>query len=170
MWCDDFQIDVVPANTPITDDRNWKVWCQDPCDYSETRDDNVTHNGHPALCLAYISSEPAHKYADVWWGQHNRDTNLFRQFLGHTVRMSVWARCENISPRASLDIEPKGAGGRELTKQSAWSQFKGTADWRQYSVTCFVPEETEDFQTGFNIHGSGKLWIDMDSFKCEIAD
>jgi RNA polymerase sigma factor (sigma-70 family) len=169
MWCDDFQIDVVPASTPITDGRNWNVWCQDPGDYSETTDENVTHNGHPALCLAYISPEPAHKYADLWWGQHNRDIKKFRQFLGQTVRMSVWARCENISPRGSLDIEPKGPNGRELTKQSAWNQFKGTADWREYSVTCFIPEETEDFQTGFNIHGSGKLWIDRDSFKCEIV-
>jgi RNA polymerase sigma factor (sigma-70 family) len=169
MWFDDFQIDVVPSNTPTTDDRTWNVWCQDPCDYSETTDDNVTHNGHPALCLAYISPEPAHKYADLWWGQHNRDIKKFRQFLGQTVRMSVWARCENISPRASLDLEPKGANGRELAKQSAWSQFRDTADWRQYSVTCFIPKETEDFQTGFNIHGSGKLWIDMNSFKCEIV-
>ncbi len=169
MWCDDFQIDVVPANTPTTDDRTWNVWSQDPFDYSETTDDQVTHNGHPALCLAYISAEPAHKYADLWWGQHNRDLKKFRQFLGKTVRLSVWARCENISPRASLDLEPKGANGQELAKQNAWSQFKGTADWRQYSITCFIPEETQDFQTGFNIHGSGKLWIDMHSFKCEIV-
>jgi RNA polymerase sigma factor (sigma-70 family) len=169
MWCDDFQIDVVPSSTPTTDDRTWNVWCQDPGDYSETRDENVTHNGHPSLCLAYISPEPAHKYADLWWGQHNRDIEKFRQFLGQTVRMSVWARCENISPRASLDLEPKGANGQELTKQDAWSQFRGTADWRQYSVTCFIPEETQDFQTGFNIHGSGKLWIDMGTFKCEIV-
>ena len=169
MWCDDFQIDVVPSKTPITDDRNWNDWSQDPYDYSETRDYNVTHNGHPALCLAYISPEPAHKYADLWWGQHNRDLKKFRQFLGETVRMSVWARFENISPRASLDLEPKGANGQELAKQNAWNQFRGTADWRQYSVTCFIPEETEDFQTGFNIHGSGKLWIDMASIKCEIV-
>ncbi len=170
MWCDDFQIDVVPAGTRITDDRNWTVWCQDPGDYSETTDDNVKHDGHPALCLAYVSSEPAHKYADLWWGRHNRDTNLFRQFLGHTVRMSVWAKCENISPRASLDVEPKGARGQELAKQSAWSQFRGTADWQLYSVLCFVPEDTQDFQTGFNIHGSGKLWIDTKSIKCEIDE
>ncbi len=32
MWCDDFQIDVVPSSTPTTDDRNWNVWCQDPGD------------------------------------------------------------------------------------------------------------------------------------------
>ena len=83
--------------------------------------------------------------------------------------MSVWARCENISPRASLDFEPKGPNGRELAKQNAWSQFIVTADWRQYSVTCFIPEATEDFQTGFNIHGSGKLWIDMNSLELTIV-
>jgi RNA polymerase sigma factor (sigma-70 family) len=171
MWCDDFQIDVVPADTSTTDDRTWNVWSQDPNDYSETTNSNVTHNGHPALCIAYISHEAPQKYSFVWWGQHNRDPEKFKKYPGHTVRMSIWAKSENIQGNSGLNLEPKGAGGQTLAKHSAFgkTQISGTSDWAEHSITCVVPEETEDFQTGFFIFGPGKLWLDMDSFKCEIV-
>jgi len=171
MWCDDFQIDVVPADTPTTDDRTWNVWSQDPNDYSETTDPNVTHNGHPALCIAYVSPEAPQKYSFVWWGQHNRELGKFKKYLGHTVRMTVWAKSENIPGNAGLNFEPKGAAGQTLAKHSAFgrTQIRGTTDWAPHSVTCDIPEDTEDFQTAFFIFGSGKLWIDMGSLKFDIV-
>ena len=171
MWCDDFQIDVVPSNTPTTDDRTWNVWCQNPCDYSETTDSNVTHDGHPALCIAYISHEAPQKYSFVWWGQHNRDLETFKKYRGHTVRMSIWAKSDYILGNSGLNLEPKGVGGRTLAKHSAFgkTQIRDTSDWAEHSITCVIPKDTEDFQTGFFIFGPGKLWLDMDSFKCEIV-
>jgi hypothetical protein len=171
MWCDDFQIDVVPSNTPTTDDRTWNVWCQNPYDYSETTDSNVTHNGHPALCIAYISHEAPPKYSFVWWGQHNRDPEKFKKYLGHTVRMSIRAKSDYILGNSGLNLEPKGVRGQTLAKHSAFgkAQIRDTSDWAEHSITCVVPEATEDFQTGFFIFGPGKLWLDMDSFKCEIV-
>ena len=168
IWCDDFQIDVVPNGTPITDDARWTVWSQDPNDYSETADTDVMHNGHAALCITYVAPEPPHKFSFVWWGQHQRDLSKFRQYVGHTVRMSAWAKFENLSDRGGLDFEPKGANGVELAKQTSFRQFKGTADWAQYSTTLVVPEGTQDFQTAFYLYGSGKLWIDESSVKFEI--
>ena len=171
MWCDDFQIDVVPSDTPTTDDRTWNVWSQDPNDYTETTDPNVTHNGHPALCIAYVSPEAPQKYSFVWWGQHNRELKKFQKYLGHTTRMTVWAKSENIPGNAGLNFEPKGAAGQTLAKHSAFgrTQIRGTTDWAQHSVTCVIPEDTQDFQTAFFIFGSGKLWIDMGSLKFEIV-
>ena len=58
--------------------------------YSEATDPSVTHNGHPAFCIAYVSTEAPQKYSFVWWGQHNRDLEKFKKYLGHTVRMSIW--------------------------------------------------------------------------------
>jgi len=168
VWCDDFQIDVVPNGTPITSDARWTVWSQDPNDYTETTDSDVTHNGHAALCITYVAPEAPHKFSFVWWGQHQRDLSKFRQYVGHTVRMSAWAKFEKLSDRGGLDFEPKGASGVELAKQTTYRQFKGTADWAQYSTTCVVPEGTQDFQTAFYLYGSGKLWIDESSVKFEI--
>lgn len=171
IWCDDFQIDVVSADTPITDDRTWNVWSQNPNDYSEATDPTVTHNGHPAFCIAYVSTGAPQKYSFVWWGQHNRDPEKFKKYLGHTVRMSIWAKSDYILGNSGLNLEPEGVGGRTLANHSAHgkTQIRGTSDWAEHSITCVVPKDTEDFQTGFFIFGPGKLWLDMDSIKFEIV-
>lgn len=77
LWCDDFQIDIVSADTPITDDRIWHVWSENSNDYTE---------------------------------------------------------------------------------------------WTQRTIMCRIPKETQCLDTGFAFFGSGKVWIDMDSLKYEIAD
>jgi hypothetical protein len=169
IWCDDFQIDAVPADTPITDSRRWTVWCQDPNDYSESTDYNVTHNGHPVFCLAYVSPDAPQKYSFVWWGRHNDDIKTFRKYLGHTVRMTVWAKSENISDHGGTDLQAKDASGRQLVEQIAYAHIRGSTDWTQQSSTSFIPEDTRDFQTGFFMHSSGKAWIDTDSIKLEIV-
>jgi RNA polymerase sigma factor (sigma-70 family) len=52
LWGDDFQIDLAPAGTPSTDDRNWRIADEsDPAVYSVATDYNVTHNGHPRSLL-----------------------------------------------------------------------------------------------------------------------
>ena len=85
--------------------------------------------------------------------------------------MSIWAKSENFPGNSGLNLKPKGAGGQPLAKHSAFGkmQISGTSDWAEHSITCVVPEDTEDFQTGFFIFGHGKLWLVMNSFKCEIV-
>jgi hypothetical protein len=129
----------------------------------------MTHDGHPSLCISYISLQAPEKNSFVWWGRHNRTLNEFEKYLGHTVRMSVWAKSENISARAGLDFQPKDGSGMQLTKSKGGPQIKGTTDWAQYSTTCVIPKNTLDFQTGYFMYGSGKYWIDTNSFKCEIV-
>jgi len=173
IWCDDFQMDVVASDTPITDDRRWTVWSLDPNDYSETIDTNVAREGRPAFCITYKGGGTAPRNASVWWGQHNRELEKFRPYLGHTVRMSVWAKTENVSINCGLNFEPKGPNGKRLADHSARKlkpQIGGTTDWAEHSVTCWVPKETQDFQTGFFLFGGGTLWLDLDTFKCEIVE
>jgi RNA polymerase sigma factor (sigma-70 family) len=172
IWCDDFQIDLAAPETPITDDRCWAVWSLHPNDYSETIDPNVTREGRPAFRITYKAGEIAPKNAFVWWGKHNRDPETFRPYLGKTVRMSVWARTENVSLNCGLNLEPKGPNGKRLADHSARGkrQIRGTTDWAEHSVTCWIPKETQDFQTGFFMFRDGTLWLDMATFKCEIVD
>jgi RNA polymerase sigma factor (sigma-70 family) len=172
IWCDDFQIDLVAPETPITDDRRWTVWCLHPNDYSETIDPNVTREGRSAFRITYVGDGIAPRNAFVWWGQHNRDLEKFQRYLGHTVRMSVWARSENVTINCGLNLEPKGSMGKRLADHSARSkrQIRGTTDWAEHSVTCWIPKETQDFQTGFFLFRGGTLWLDMATFKCEIVE
>jgi len=169
LWADGFQIDIAPPNTPTTDVGRWTVWSQCPADFSVTLDPAVTRDGHPALRIAYVSSEPPEKYSFVWWGKHHYDLDTFRKYLGHTVRMSVWAKSEDVLPRAGLNFEPKDLNGKRLAKIRSTDRILGTTDWREYSVVCDIPEETRDFQTAVFMYGNGKLWVDTNSFKWEIV-
>ena len=170
MWADGFQIDVAPPNTPTTDvgRSSWAVWCQCPTDFSETLDPAVTRDGQPAWRIAYVSSEPPEKYSFVWWGKNHFDLDTVRKYRGHTVRMSVWVKSEDVFPRAGLDFQGKDLTGKRLTTSRLSERIVGTRDWKEYSVVCDIPEETEHIQTAVFMYGDGKLWVDTNSLKLEI--
>ena len=170
MWADGFQIDLAPPNTPVTDvgREGWTVWCQCPADFSETLDPAVTRNGHPAWRIAYVSSEPPEKYSFVWWGKNYFDLDTVRKYRGQTVRMSVWAKSEDVIPRAGLDFQGKDGNGKRLTTSRLSERIIGTRDWKEYSIVCDIPEETKYIQTAVFMYGDGKLWVDTNSLKLEI--
>ncbi|HUR45097.1 MAG TPA: sigma-70 family RNA polymerase sigma factor [Candidatus Saccharimonadales bacterium] len=168
IWLDDFQIAVAPTNTPITDDRIWHVWSPNPNDYSLTKDFKNQHDGHPSLCISYVPEGSAPAGSWMWWGQDIRDPAKYR---GHSVRMSVWTKSEDVrSLRPNL--RPKGPYFKLLAqdKISGGKAIRGTTDWTLHTITCKIPEGTQCLDTGFAFHGSGKVWIDMESLKYEIVD
>src|SRR3954463_14645068 len=83
--------------------------------------------------------------------------------------MSVWAKSEDVIPRAGLNFEPKDLKGKRLAKIRSTDRIVGATDWKEYSVVCDIPEETKDFQTAVFMYGNGKLWVDTNSFKWEIV-
>jgi RNA polymerase sigma factor (sigma-70 family) len=171
IWCDDVQIDIVSNDTPVTDDRTWSAWSQDAYDYNVTNDNNVTHDGHPATRIAYVAPQNPAAYAFYWWGRHDRSLRDFKKYIGHTVRMSAWVKTEDVFGNCGLNLEPKDLSGQTLAKHSMMGrlQIRGTTDWTLRSITCEIPEGTEDFQHAFFIFGPGKMWVDIDSLKFEIV-
>jgi RNA polymerase sigma factor (sigma-70 family) len=167
LWCDDFQIEAVPSNTPITDDRIWHVWSSNPNDYPVTTDGTTLHDGHPTLCIAYTPAGAAPQGSWVWWGQ---DIRAPEKYLGHKVRMTVWMKSESVSGRVVPNLRPKGPNFKLLVQFSASGQATGTTGWTPYTTICFIPKGTQCLDTGFDFSGSGKVWIDMDSLKYENID
>lgn len=166
VWCDDFQIDVVSSDTPITDDQIWHVWSANPNDYSETTDYNNTHDGHPTFCITYTLPGRAPNGSWMWWGQDIRNPE---KYLGHTVRMTVWIKTESVSGDVRPNLRPKGPNFKLLAQdRMAGSRITGSSDWIQHTITCFIPKGTQCLDTGVAFDGSGKVWIDMDSLKYEI--
>ncbi len=164
-----FQIETVPSNIPVNDDRPWHTWSPNPNDYSVSTDAQTLHDGHATLCLAYTAGGPAPKGSWMWWGQDIRTPEKFR---GHTVRMTLWTKTENVSGSIHPNLRPKGANFQLLAKDSLVGQPmpKGTTDWTKREITCVIPEETQCLDTGCAFMGSGKVWLDMKSLKYEIAE
>ena len=169
LWVDDFRIETVSADTPVTDDRIWHIWSPNPFDYSKTLDSTNTHDGHPSLCFAYTPAGRAPSGSWMWWGQDIRDPDKYR---GHTVRMTVWTKTEKLSGNLHPNLRPKGANFQLLAKDSLVGAppIRGTSDWTLRTILCKIPEGTQCLDTGFAFSGSGKVWIDMESLKYEIAD
>jgi RNA polymerase sigma factor (sigma-70 family) len=169
LWADDFQMQAVPSNTPVSDDRKWHVWSPNPNDYSVTTDPGTVHNGHSTLCLAYLPSGPAPKGSWIWWGQDIRTPDKFR---GHTVRMTIWTKTEKVSGSIHPNLRPKGANFQLLAKDSLVGRPlpRGTTDWTKREITCVIPQDTQCLDTGCAFFGSGKVWLDMQSLKYELAD
>jgi hypothetical protein len=168
LWCDDFQMDVVPPNTPITDDRQWHVWSTNPNDYTETTDENTTHNGHPAFCLSYEPAGAAPAGSWMWWGQDIRTPEKYR---GHTVRMTVWTKTEAVSDHLRPNLRPKGPNFKLLAQDTlAGDRITGTTDWTLRTITCVIPQDTQCLDTGFAFYGGGRVWLDLDSLKYDIVE
>lgn len=170
LWGDDFQIDLAPPGTPGTDDRNWRLTGEsDPTVYSEADDDNVTHNGHPTVCITYTPNGTAPRGTNMRWAHdyYGPDSD---KYCGHTVRLTGWLKTENVSDRIEPVIFPYAGWNNLLARDSMVRDHSlaGTRDWTQFSVTCTIPEDTEYIRTGLNFFGSGKVWIDMDSVKFDI--
>jgi RNA polymerase sigma factor (sigma-70 family) len=168
VWTDDFQINVVSSDTPITDDRRWHKWSPNAADYAVTTDLDNQRDGHPTLCLAYTPEGRAPRGSWMWWGQCIREP---QKYAGHTVRMTVWIKCEDASGNAGINLRPKGPDFQLLNEdEKPRRHIKGTTDWIERSIFCAIPEETQCLDTGFYFNGSGKLWIDMESLRYEIVD
>jgi RNA polymerase sigma factor (sigma-70 family) len=169
FWADDFQIDVVSTNTPITDDRRWHRWSPNSPDYSVRPDPENPHDGHPTLCLAYAPDGAAPRGSWMWWGQCIREPG---KFSGHRVRMTVWTKSEGVSGRAGPNLRPKGPNFELLSQDSQAKRrpITGTTPWTERSVTCWIPKDTQCLDTGFAFNGKGRLWIDMESLRYEIVD
>ena len=105
----------------------------------------------------------------MWWGQCIREPE---KYAGHTVRMTVWIKCEGTSGNAGINLRPKGPNFQLIAEddRAARRPIRGTTDWTQRSIVCAIPKETQCFDTGFYFNGKGKFWIDMESLRYEIID
>jgi RNA polymerase sigma factor (sigma-70 family) len=174
LWGDDFQFALASADTPITDDRNWRHTSAEPNTYSRTTDFQTRHNEHSTVCLAYTGTGAAPSGAWGWWGQKLRGTDVDK-YAGHTIQWSGWIKTENVSVSFRPTIRPfsfnpnngpSKSGDDRLTGNS---NLKGTQDWIQFSVTCKIPDDINHIDTAFILSGGGKAWIDMDSLKLKIV-
>ena len=171
IWSDDFRVEVVSANTPITDSRKWGVYLGNiPLSYSETIDDSNSHGGHPAVCLASTPAGVTPRGTSITWGRSIRPPDS-EKYIGHTVRMSGWVKTENVSEYLGLFVQPVRDGYKLLGTHSLANDrsLQGTRDWTQFSDTCVVPKNAQYLNVGFTFHGTGKVWIDKESIKFEIV-
>lgn len=169
IWSDDFRVEVVSANTPITDSRKWGVYRGNPVSYSERIDDSNAHGGHPTVCLASADGATP-RGTSLTWGKSIRPPDSDK-YIGRTVRMTGWVKTENVSGYLEPFVQPVKDGYKSLGEHSLAHDrsLQGTRDWTLFTDTCVVPKNAQFLNVGFNFHGTGKVWVDKESIKFEIV-
>jgi RNA polymerase sigma factor (sigma-70 family) len=167
IWTDGFQAGIVGSGVPVTDNEPWQIFSPTAQRYSVAVDPAVQHDGHATTC--FRSSTASHAQ---WAIYQYSDLRPDPKFLGHRIRMTAWIKSSGVTGKCGLQMHTFGALDRQLTDdgQQGHRPIVGTRDWQQYSAVVDVPAQTKTIFWSLTLNGRGKLWMDMDSVKVELAD
>jgi hypothetical protein len=151
---------------PITDNQVWHVWSKTAPKHSAASDPTQMHGGHPAMCISSTTATRSQ------WTSYNRYDRSPAKYLGHQIRLTAWMKCENVAVDGGSWIRVLGPNDQYISGEVAPARrpLKGTMDWKQYSITAYVPPDAMAVGVGFVLDGTGKMWVDLDSVKCEVVD
>jgi hypothetical protein len=125
------------------------------------------HDGHPAFCIT-CTAEKSMPSTRMFWGRTLALEDC-EKYKGHTVRVTVWTKTENVSGVMRPAFHPRNNTGKQIGQEKDDPAIRGTTDWTQRVFTCRIPKETDFINDGFNFVGTGKFWYDRDSVKYEIV-
>ena len=163
VWSDDFQLQVVAPDVPLTDKNTWHQWSFFAANYTAAPDPTVQHDGHATVCLASTASA-----TPAQWSSFNHDETEMEKFRGNRIRVSIWIKSEKVSGGTGVWINGDANGKSFNEGQKGHRPLRGTKDWKQYSAVIDVPEGTSDLSWGIVMNGTGKIWIDTDSAQCVV--
>src|SRR5262249_28314389 len=151
LWLDDARIQVVPNDTPTTDDHNNHLYTHVAANYSAALDPQVQRSGHPTMRIS-SSTKPTGGWA--WYGVNNRPPE---PYLGHRIRVTAWIKTEKVTGSVRLSVWAWTPEGKLICVDDPASRkiIKGTTDWAKYDLTATVPDALDNLDPGFNLFGNG---------------
>ncbi len=167
IWTDDFQVEVVGSDVPLTDDQNWQVFSPMAEQYTAALDPAVQHDGHATTCVR-SSTAPYNGWAIYGYDELHPDP----KFLGHRIRVTGWIKSSGVTGDSGFQILTFGPWDKQLTTegQRGHRPIIGTRNWQRYTAVADVPPETKYIYWGLTMNGRGKLWIDLESVQVDLAD
>jgi hypothetical protein len=167
IWADDFQVDIVGNDVPVTDDQDWQIFSPMAERYTAAVDPAMQHNGQAVICLR-ATSVPQHG----WTMYGHTELHPDPKFLGHRVRLSLWMKSSGVTGMSGPRLLVFGAWDQLLgnENQKGHRPIMGTTEWRQYSCEVDVPAQATSIYWGLTMNGRGRLWIDTENAQIDLAD
>jgi len=167
IWTDDFQVEAVGSDVPLTDNQNWKIFSPIAQRYTAEPDPAVQHDGHATTC--FQSRTAPH---NGWAMYQHYELHPDPKFLGHRIRVTAWIKSSGVTGGSGFQIITFAPGDKKLTDegQRGHRPIIGTHDWKQYTAVADVPPQTTSILCGLTMNGRGKLWIDEDSIQVDLAE
>jgi RNA polymerase sigma factor (sigma-70 family) len=166
LWCDDFEVEVVGSDVPVTEAEAWQIFSPFADRYAAAVDPAVQHDGRPAVCLKSISPQ-------VRWTMYGyTELHPDPKYLGHRVRLTLWMKSAGVTGGSGPRLLAFGALDKKLGDdgEKGHRPIMGTIDWKAYTCTMNIPAEATRIYWGVTLNGRGKLWIDTEGADVEVDD
>jgi len=166
VWSDDFQLQTVGPEVPVTGDEPWKKFSFFAANYTATPDPQVQHDGHPTICLSSTSEARTPQ-----WISYNHEEANIDPFRGKRVRVTIWIKSSRVTGHSGPSINVFGLTGKIASDgQVGHRPVRGTTDWKEYTAVADVPAGAKYMGWGVVMNGTGKIWIDLDSAEIDVDD
>jgi hypothetical protein len=159
------QVHPVPRsalNTPAN--QRWHMWSRTMTSYAMAMDASTLHDGHATMLLqsanppladgSYAMIDKTDAHPEIWPGRH--------------VRMTIWLKSQDVTVGAGPMIRLWGPND-QLTVRNDHRSIIGTIDWQEYTIETDAPPDSQSLDIGALLYGEGKIWVDLDSVRCDIV-
>jgi hypothetical protein len=141
--------------------KGWIVAGSHPKDYQMSVDREVAHGGKASARLKSIAAKTS-GFGTLM------QTFQAETFRGKRVRMSGYARSQDVSDWAGLWMRVDGPRGEPLAFDNMQQRpIKATTEWTRYEIVLDVPAQAEQIACGLLLTGRGEAW--MDDLKFEVV-
>ena len=138
--------------------KGWLAAGQSPADYEMTSEANGARIGH--ACGVIRSRGTPSGFGTMM------QTFKPGDLAGKRVRMTAWARSENVESWAGLwmrvDTEAKPGVAFDNMQPRP---IKGTTPWTKYSIVLDVAKDASNLAFGVLLDGKGAVWVDQFDFE-----
>jgi pimeloyl-ACP methyl ester carboxylesterase len=132
----------------------WHLMSPNKKQYLVKTDSDVKHSGTYSLYIASVDTAQKPKFAGLGY-------SLPGKYLGKEITVKSWMCTADMKGSLALMLGLYDADGNNLAFENLEKQkIKGTREWKQYSVTLPMPENTQFIHIGPILIGRGKLWVD----------
>ena len=114
MWSDDFQIQIVDNNVPVTDDQLWHMWSPTAPQCSAALDPTTLRDGHPTMRVTCNAKA---------WVSYDHNDRHPEPYLGKRVRVSAWLKADHVSVVSGLWIRMIGANFQKISEEGNWGTW-----------------------------------------------
>lgn len=138
--------------------KGWMAAGQSPGDYEMSSETSGARVGH--ACAVLRSRGTPSGFGTMM------QTFKPGDLAGKRVRMTAWARSENVESWAGLwmRVDTESQSGVAFDNMQPRS-IKGTTPWTKYAIVLDVPKDASEIAFGVLLDGKGAVWVDHFDFE-----
>jgi pimeloyl-ACP methyl ester carboxylesterase len=132
----------------------WHLMSSNKKQYVVRPDAEIKYSGAYSMLIASVDTAQKPKFAGLGY-------SIPGKYAGKEITVTAWMRTADMKGSLALMLGLYDAEGNTLAFENLEKKkLKGNADWKQYSVTLPMPENTQLIHIGPILIGQGKLWVD----------